>query len=262
MMNRLTVSGLRLRPSSTNVASAALLPSSLLHKQLLVRRRSLPYSDYSSSPTASFACENRRGYATHHYQHQAESRRRAVTPFSDDGRVPWTELSVGEKTARAAQQTFNFGLVVLGLVLTGGVSYLLYSEVFSPDSKTTYFNRAVDRIRTDPRCQELLGDGKKIMAFGEETYNKWRRARPIASTVTKDGQGNEHMMIQFNVQGPKGTGRVSIHLIKRPNKNEYEYKYFFLDVHGHQRIYLENADAGRAKGGESKGFKLFGVKWS
>lgn len=118
MMNRLTVSGLRLRPSSTNVASAALLPSSLLHKQLLVRRRSLPYSDYSSSPTASFACENRRGYATHHYQHQAESRRRAVTPFSDDGRVPWTELSVGEKTARAAQQTFNFGLVVLGLVLT------------------------------------------------------------------------------------------------------------------------------------------------
>jgi hypothetical protein len=56
----------------------------------------------------------------------------------------------------------------------------LYSEVFSPDSKTTYFNRAVDRIRADPRCLELLGDGKKITAYGEETYNKWRRARPIA----------------------------------------------------------------------------------
>lgn len=57
---------------------------------------------------------------------------------------------------------------------------MLYSEVFSPDSKTTHFNRAVDRIRTDPRCLELLGDGKKITAFGEETNNKWRRARPIA----------------------------------------------------------------------------------
>jgi hypothetical protein len=57
---------------------------------------------------------------------------------------------------------------------------VLYSEVFSPDSKTTYFNRAVDRIRTDPRCVELLGEGKKIAAFGEETNNKWRRARPIA----------------------------------------------------------------------------------
>lgn len=62
----------------------------------------------------------------------------------------------------------------------GGVGYALYSEVFSPDSKTTHFNKAVDRIRTDPRCLELLGDGKKITAFGEETNNKWRRARPIA----------------------------------------------------------------------------------
>lgn len=62
----------------------------------------------------------------------------------------------------------------------GGVGYVLYSEVFAPDSKTTYFNRAVDRIRKDPRCLELLGDGKRITAFGEETHNKWRRARPIA----------------------------------------------------------------------------------
>lgn len=57
---------------------------------------------------------------------------------------------------------------------------MLYSEVFSPDSKTTYFNRAVDRIKKDPRCLELLGDSKHITAYGEETYNKWRRARPIA----------------------------------------------------------------------------------
>ncbi|KAL2176825.1 TIM21-domain-containing protein [Thermothelomyces heterothallicus CBS 202.75] len=271
-MNRLTVSGLRLRPSSTKAAMAAVPPSLL--QQLVVRCRSLPEllspssssssaSSSSSSPLASFSYQSRRGYATQHYQqHQTESRRRAVTPFNDDGRVPWTQLSAPEKTARAAQQTFNFGMVVVGLVLTGGVGYVLYSEVFSPDSKTAYFNRAVDRIRTDPRCLELLGDGKKIMAFGEETYNKWRRARPIASTVTKDAQGNEHMMIQFNVQGPKGAGRVSIHLVKRAGQSEYEYKYFFLDVQGHQRIYLENADALRAKSGESKGFRLFGVKWS
>lgn len=172
----------------------------------------------------------------------------------------------------------------------------------------------MDRIRKDPRCVELLGDGRQMTAFGEETYNKWRRARPIAwvalhpppqfafarsrlhsvmarvhanmhcvssSTVTKDGQGNEHMMIQFNVstgvygrrvmmlmaaqvQGPKGIGRVSMHLVKRAGQGEYEYKYFFIDAKGHQRIYLENADAARAreKGGEQKGFKLFGVKWS
>ncbi|KAK4240911.1 TIM21-domain-containing protein [Achaetomium macrosporum] len=242
-MNRVTAPGLRIRPT-------ALHYNPIAHPLLWLVAPNCPR--YPS-----------RHYATQHQQSStSESRRRAVTPFNDDGHVPWTELSAGEKTARAAQQTFNFGMVILGVLLTGGVGYVLYSEVFSPDSKTAYFNRAVDRIRTDPRCLELLGDGKKITAFGEETYNKWRRARPIASTVTKDGQGNEDMMIQFNVQGPKGSGRVGMHLIKRAGQHEYEYKYFFVDVKGQQRIYLENADASREKEGERKGFKLFGVKWS
>jgi len=48
----------------------------------------------------------------------AVPRRKAVTPFNDDGHVPWTELSAGEKTARATQQTFNFGMVIVGIVLT------------------------------------------------------------------------------------------------------------------------------------------------
>lgn len=56
----------------------------------------------------------------------------------------------------------------------------MYSEVFSPDSKVSHFNRAVDRIRADQTCIEVLGDAKKITAHGEETWNKWRRARPIA----------------------------------------------------------------------------------
>ncbi|KAK4100289.1 TIM21-domain-containing protein [Parathielavia hyrcaniae] len=250
-MNRVTVSGLRLlrpaalQPSASPSASASALSSAI--------------------PCASSVHPSRR-YATQQHQQAGptpDSRRRAVTPFNDDGHVPWTDLSAGEKTARAAQQTFNFGMVIVGLVLTGGVGYVLYSEVFSPDSKTTYFNRAVDRIRTDPRCVELLGEGKKMTAFGEETYNKWRRARPIASTVTKDAQGNEHLMIQFNVQGPKGVGRVGMHLVKRAGQGEHEYKYFFVDVKGHQRIYLENADASRAKEETARGgFKLFGVKWA
>lgn len=64
------------------------------------------------------------------------------------------------------------------------------------------------------------------------------------------------------VQGPKGSGRVGMHLVRRAGHSEHEYKYFFVDVKGHQRIYLENADASRAKEGEHKGFKMFGVKWS
>lgn len=123
-------------------------------------------------------------------------KRRTVTPFNDDGFVPWNELSAGEKAARATQQSFNFGMILVGLVLTvccphvlafynpnsiqGGVGYFLWHDVFSPDSKISQFNRAVDKIKDDPRCLELLGDPKKIRAHGEETFNKWRRARPVA----------------------------------------------------------------------------------
>lgn len=45
-------------------------------------------------------------------------KRKTVTPFNDDGHVPWSELSGTEKAARATQQTFNLGLILVGTVLT------------------------------------------------------------------------------------------------------------------------------------------------
>lgn len=58
--------------------------------------------------------------------------------------------------------------------------YLLYTEVFSKDSKISHFNKAVDRVRADPRVKEMLGSGTTIQAYGEPTLNKWARARPIS----------------------------------------------------------------------------------
>ncbi len=57
---------------------------------------------------------------------------------------------------------------------------MLYTEVFSADSKMRHFSRAVDQVKVDPRCTALLGDSKKIIAYGEDSWNKWRRNRPIA----------------------------------------------------------------------------------
>ena len=44
------------------------------------------------------------------------SSRKQVTIGNDDGRVPWGELSAGEKAARTTQQTINFGVVLAGAV--------------------------------------------------------------------------------------------------------------------------------------------------
>ncbi|KAI9054499.1 hypothetical protein LZ554_001657 [Drepanopeziza brunnea f. sp. 'monogermtubi'] len=193
-----------------------------------------------------------------------KARRKAITPFNDDGRVAWGDLSAGEKAARTTQQTFNFGFILLGAVLTGSVGYILYTEVFSLDSKTHHFNKAVDQVKKDPRCTELLGDSKKITAYGEPTWNKWARARPIASTLKTDHYGREHLIMHFNVEGPLNKGVVNLHMVKSTPDSElgsqFVYKYLALDVKGHQRIYLENADASLDSPAKSK-TKIFGVSW-
>jgi import inner membrane translocase subunit TIM21 len=45
-------------------------------------------------------------------------KRHKVTAFNDDGYVPWNQLSAGEKAARASQQTYNLGMILVGVVLT------------------------------------------------------------------------------------------------------------------------------------------------
>ena len=44
--------------------------------------------------------------------------RKQVTVRNDDGRIQWGDLTVGEKAARTTQQTFNFGVILLGLGMT------------------------------------------------------------------------------------------------------------------------------------------------
>lgn len=46
------------------------------------------------------------------------SSRKQVTIINDDGRIQWKDLSVREKAARTTQQTFNFGVVLTGLLMT------------------------------------------------------------------------------------------------------------------------------------------------
>ncbi|KHN98067.1 import inner membrane translocase subunit tim-21 [Metarhizium album ARSEF 1941] len=215
-----------------------------------------------SAPTSRRCAFRSRSFATqggHRASDSLGSKRRGVTPFNDDGYVPWSELSAGEKTARATQQTFNFGLVLVGLALTGAVGYFLWTDVFAPDSKISQFNRAVDKIKKDARCIEVLGDAKKIIAHGEETTNKWRRARPVASSERVDQQGNEHLLMHFHVDGPKQNGVAQLHMVRRRGEPDYEYKSLFLDVKGHERIYLENVHV--PSSGGKKQLSLFGVKW-
>ncbi|KIW05838.1 uncharacterized protein PV09_03042 [Verruconis gallopava] len=181
---------------------------------------------------------------------------------ANDGTVRWDNLSAGEKVVRSGQQSFNFLVVIAGAALTVGVGTLLYSEVFSPSSKTVQFNHAVDRIRQSRECVDILcgpmGTGKQISAYGETTWNRWNRNRPIASRTETDRTGTEHLHMHFHVEGPKNKGVVRVHMIRLQGSNEWEYYLLALDVPGRDRVVLESKEKA---GIDKKGGKMFGVKW-
>lgn len=137
------------------------------------------------------------------------------------------------------------------------VAYFLYQELFAADSKTRQFNHAVDRVKADPRCRELLGPANEIRAYGEPTTSKWARARPLAHSAEIDKFGTSHFRMHFHMEGPQAAGIVNIHMTKRANEDELSYRLLSLSVPGQETVYLENADNGpkRAIG------KIFGVQW-
>ncbi|KAK3654027.1 mitochondrial import inner membrane translocase subunit tim21 [Elasticomyces elasticus] len=175
------------------------------------------------------------------------SRRRSITVVSDTGQVPWKSLSVGEKAARTTQQTFNLGLILLGVGLTGTVAYVLYLEVFSTDSKVAVFNRAADRVRKDPKCIELLA-GNDGMRHTKREISAYDRA------------GVEHIHMHFYVEGPAAKGTVNLHMSRMPGQKDFEYRVLALDVPGQQRVYLENRDGEKLD--QRKQGKMFGVRWN
>lgn len=136
------------------------------------------------------------------------------------------------------------------------MSYFLYQELFAPDSKTVQFNHAVNRIKADERCRELLGPSRKIRAFGEPTTSKWARARPLAYQSDVDSAGVKRFRMHFNVEGPKGEGVVNVVMSAREGEG-LEYEVLSLSVRGEETVFLEG---GERKVKEKVG-KMFGYQW-
>ncbi|KAF2455088.1 mitochondrial import inner membrane translocase subunit Tim21 [Lineolata rhizophorae] len=211
--------------------------------------------------TRKLACAQT--YATHSTlgdSSKGSSSRRQVTVGNDDGRVLWGDLSVREKAARTTQQSFNFLVVIAGIAATGTVAAVLYWDVFSSNSKTHHYGRIVERVKKDPRVEELLGPSNKLHAHGRPQQSRWARNWSIAnSRIEKDAIGVEHMYMSFFVSGPLDSGHAHVHLTKRPGQDEFETKLLTLDIRGKERLVLENADGDKTK--KTEPGKIFGIRW-
>ena len=86
------------------VALAVKSPRQLLYTRV-VKRQCLPLAIHRYYATSNTLAGTTK-----------PSSRKQVTIGNDDGRVPWGQLSVGEKAARTTQQTFNLGVILAGAV--------------------------------------------------------------------------------------------------------------------------------------------------
>lgn len=239
-------------------AMTTTMPSTAFRTSLRPLRRVCTPRDFHLSPR-TYATQTSLG--TTSTSSSSGQKHKRVTVFNDDGRVRWGDLTPLEKAARTTQQTFNFTLIAGGAAATLAVFALLYTDVFSPDSTTAHFNHAVDTLRAHPKAVEALGGpGPDIRAYGEASWNKWRRNRPIASRTETDKMGTERLYMHFNVSGSKADGVVQLHMLRRQDESHFHYGSLTLDVPGHEKVWLENAEADK-KGKAAPG-KFFGVRWT
>lgn len=204
----------------------------------------------SSSMRAGLLC---RPYATQNTQQTGLGattigpKRRRVTAFNDDGYVPWNELSTGEKAARASQQTYNLGMILVGVVLT-----VLYQcskcwaintddrRVVLATSYGTMFSRLTARLRSstarstrsrtmrgvsrswDRRRRFLRmvmrrstsGDERVPLRKAAETGCECGRLTRCRSSERQDPDGTQHILMHFYVRTGKGSMRFRRWLIR------------------------------------------------
>ncbi|PHH72640.1 hypothetical protein CDD82_5867 [Ophiocordyceps australis] len=79
------------------------------------------------------------------------------------------------------------------------------------------------------------------------------------SSEQTDSFGNDHLIMHFHVDGPLRNGIAQLHMVRGRGKSDYEYKYLFVDIKGHERIYIERADSKATS--KKEPLTLFGVKW-
>lgn len=166
----------------------------------------------------------RNNYATHSGLggNSSGPTRKQVSVMTDDGRYAWSELSGREKVARATQQSFNFVIVVVGVVMTVHSPFLFFSAYISISILMAYLiNRAAFWPSSIPMYSHQiakLGSLKRQSIASRKTHDVH-----LCSEIAKR---SKHMEKQRGTNGLE-TGQLRMH---------FSPIYPSDDVHANSRI--------------------------
>lgn len=159
--------------------------------------------------------------------------------------------SILSKLGRATSFTANGVIVTLSIGLLGVVSYLLGTELFSPNGDTHIFNRVVNLVENDVSCRRILECNDTVDSkTGKITKERlkalsagglddtWTRNRQISSMRQEGPDGRERFFLRIQVESARKVGVVFVEAIESETKYKPDFVLMYLDVPGKKRHYL------------------------
>ena len=106
-----------------------------------------------------------------------------------------------------ATETVSYGFVILaGLAVAAGAAWAVLKELIFEPREYTVFGLALEACRGDARVAVRLGS--PLSGYGVESSSRAARQR-IRHKIEHDASGVEHVLVQFQLRGPRGVGTVA-----------------------------------------------------
>ncbi|XP_075388737.1 mitochondrial import inner membrane translocase subunit Tim21 [Tenrec ecaudatus] len=141
-------------------------------------------------------------------------------------------VSTTQKVKEAGRDLTYFLVVLAGIGITGGLLYVIFSELFSSTSPNQIYGKALERCRSHPEVTGVLGE--PIKGYGETT-RRGRRQHVSYIKYTQDGL--QHMRLKFYIEGsePGKQGTVHLEVKENPESGQYEFHYILVEVDSYPR---------------------------
>ncbi|KAM4689322.1 mitochondrial import inner membrane translocase subunit Tim21 [Discoglossus pictus] len=137
-----------------------------------------------------------------------------------------------QKVKEAGRDFTYFIVVLIGIGVTGGLFYVVFTELFSSSSPSKIYGEALDKCRSHP---EVIGAfGEPIKGYGETT-RRGRRQHVSHLEFIKDGV--KCMRLKFYIEGsePRKQGTVHLEVKENPESKKYEFQYIIVEIDTYPR---------------------------
>lgn len=143
-------------------------------------------------------------------------------------KIPQRPITVVEGTSYTL-------VIIAALGFAAAVLYAALNElVFSPKEYQCY-SKTLEKIKDDPRVTVRLGS--PISAYGSESRNRAARQR-IPHRLYTDGEGREHVQLQFHMRGPSGRATVNADMYQDGGNWQYHFLYMNVESPVPQQVVL------------------------